>query len=256
MLAWREEIAGVGFAFTDRHGGVSAASYASLNLGARVGDAPDAVAENRRRVAAALGVPVDALTLMRQVHGAAVAVIPPARVGADDPVEPVEPVQPHEPVEADGMVTATAGRALVVLAADCIPVLLADPVARVVGVAHAGRKGLAAGVVPATVAAMTVAGARPDGLLARVGPGVCGGCYEVPADMRAEVAAAVPAAAATSRGGRPALDIPAGVLAQLADAGVRRVHRLAVCPRESPDLFSHRRDGRTGRQAGIAWLLP
>ncbi len=226
----------VRFAFTDRSGGVSAAPYDALNLGGHVGDAPVAVAANRSRVAAAVGVPVDHVLYLNQVHGAEVAV-------ADAPWR-------GPPPAADAMVTTRADLALAVLVADCVPVLLADPGAGVLGVAHAGRPGLAAGVVPAVVAAMRAAGARE--VAAVVGPSVCGRCYEVPATMREEVSDLVPESWSVTTWGTPALDLPRGVLAQLRAAGVDAVD-VASCTREDPELFSYRRDGVTGRQAGLVW---
>lgn len=238
MLRRTGTVAGASYAFTDRYGGVSAAPYDELDLGDHVGDDPAAVAENRRRLAAALDIGADRLVLMQQVHGRDVAVVDGPRDADDPPV-------------ADALVTRTPGLALVVLVADCVPVLLAARRGDVVGVVHAGRKGVAAGVVTATVEAMAALGARPDRMVAVVGPAVCGPCYEVPAGLADEVAAAVPATRATSRAGTPALDLRAGVGAQLVAAGVRTVEVDPWCTVESPDLYSHRRDGVTGRFAGV-----
>ncbi len=154
--------------------------------------------------------------------------------------------------EADGIVTDRPGTTLLVRAADCVPVLLADPMAGVIGAAHCGRPGLAAGVVPATVARMRDLGAGSTRCVtAWVGPHVCGACYEVPAEMQAEVGEVVPAAVATTSWGTPSLDLGAGVLAQLAAAGVT-AHDASRCTRESADLYSYRRDGlRAGRLAGL-----
>lgn len=232
---------GVHAAFTDRHGGVSAAPYAELNLGGGVGDERDAVLENRRRVAAAIGPPADAVTWMAQVHGADVTVV---RRGAG-----------AVPAEGDGVVTGHPGLALAVLVADCTPVLLADAGSGVVAAAHAGRPGLARGIVPATLTRMRELGAVPERMTALVGPAVCAACYEVPAALREEVvAASVPEAWAWSRQGTPALDVPGGVVAQLRAAGVADVRRVPVCTRESAAHYSYRRDGVTGRFAGYVWL--
>ena len=230
---------GVGAAFTSRSGGVSAAPFDSLNLGGAVGDDPEAVRENRARVETALGLPPGRTVWMRQVHGADVRVVD--EVPADTP-------------EVDALVTTVPGLALAVLVADCAPVLLADPVARVVGAAHSGRPGTAAGVVPALVRSMVERGADPSRIRAAIGPAVCGECYEVPEAMRDEVAAVVPAARATTRAGTPALDIRAGIAAQLAGEGVTDVRTDPRCTLETPGLFSYRRDGRTGRFAGYVWL--
>jgi YfiH family protein len=151
-------------------------------------------------------------------------------------------------------VTALPGVGLAVLAADCVPVLLADPRAGVVGAAHAGRVGAAAGVVPATLAAMVERGARVEAVEVLLGPAVCGGCYEVPADMRAEVDAALPGSAARTRGGTPGLDLRAGLYRQLTALGVARIGVDPRCTAEDRELYSHRRDGRTGRLAAITWL--
>jgi hypothetical protein len=144
-----------------------------------------------------------------------------------------------------------------VLVADCVPVLLADPSAGVVATAHAGRRGVAAGVVPAAVTAMLDCGARPEAILAWLGPAIDGCCYSVPADMRDEVAAAAPGT--VEYGGRtswgdPGLDLRDGVAAQLAALGVPRVIRAGGCTNDDADFFSYRRDGTTGRFAGLIWL--
>ena len=139
-----------------------------------------------------------------------------------------------------------------VRAADCVPVLLVDAEAGVVGAAHCGRPGLLAGVVPQAVRAMHDLGATT--VTAWVGPHVCGACYEVPAAMQEEVAAAVPSALATTSWGTPSLDLGAGVHAQLGELGVV-VNDVSRCTRESEDLFSYRRDGSAaGRLAGMVRL--
>ncbi|MFD0357024.1 peptidoglycan editing factor PgeF [Streptomyces sp. NPDC127110] len=233
---------GAHFAFTDRWGGVSAVPYEELNLGGAVGDDPAAVRANRKIAAEGLGIDPDLVVWMNQVHGRDVAVVDgPWVAGAGIP-------------SVDAVVTARRGLALAVLTADCTPVLLADPVAGVAGAAHAGRPGLVAGVVPAAVEAMTALGADPARIVARTGPAVCGRCYEVPAEMREAVAEVVPAAWAETSWGTPAVDVVAGVHAQLAEAGVAHTHRSPVCTLESRDHFSYRRDRVTGRLAGYVWL--
>ena len=154
------------------------------------------------------------------------------------------------------MFTDVPARALVVLVADCAPVLLADPEARIVGAAHAGREGMAAGVVTELVTAMSDAGADPARMRAVIGPHICGGCYEVPAQMRARVAEQVPEAACVTRAGTPGIDVGTGIEAQLARAGVRAFTADPRCSAETPELYSYRRDGRTGRFAGLVWLAP
>jgi len=237
-----ELCAGVGALFTSRYGGQSRDPYGELNLSLLVGEDPEVVRANRAEVLGAVVAiapgPVR-LAAMRQVHGAEVAYAVKQGGGA-------------EPV-ADAIFADSPDVALVVLAADCVPVLLADPVARLVGAAHAGRPGLAAGVVPALVAAMTKAGADPARMQAVVGPSVCGACYEVPAQMRDEVAAVVPASWCVTRKGTPGLDLRAGLHAQLAVVGVS-VTDDGRCTAESTELYSYRRDGKTGRFAGVIWL--
>ncbi|GAA2724859.1 peptidoglycan editing factor PgeF [Streptomyces luteosporeus] len=232
---------GAHFAFTSRWGGVSAAPYAELNLGGAVGDDPAAVRTNRARAAEALGLDAAQVVWMNQVHGADVAVVD-------------GPWRSREIPAVDAVVTTRRGLALAVLTADCTPVLLADPVAGVTGAAHAGRPGLVAGVVPNTVARMIELGAEPGRIVAHIGPSVCGRCYEVPEAMRAEVAAVVPEARATTRQGTPAVDVAAGVEAQLGRTGVEVAGRSGVCTLESADHFSYRRERTTGRLASYVWL--
>ncbi|MEI7029773.1 peptidoglycan editing factor PgeF [Streptomyces pratensis] len=230
------------FAFTDRWGGVSAAPYDELNLGGAVGDDPAAVRENRGRAARHFGLDPARVVWMNQVHGRDAAVVE-GPWGAEEEV-----------LAVDAVVTARRRLPLAVLTADCTPVLLADPDAGVVAAAHAGRPGLVAGVVPAAVEAMVALGARPSRITAHTGPAVCGRCYEVPHEMRAEVAESVPGTWAETSWGTPAVDVTGGVHAQLAALGVRDRHRSPVCTRESGDHFSYRRDRTTGRLAGYVWL--
>jgi YfiH family protein len=238
----------VALAFTDRHGGVSAAPFDSLNLAWAGGDEPEAMAENHRLLLAdfAPGAGLESLAQLSQVHGNAVA-----EVGSEGPGHDVEG-RLH--AVGDGLVTNQPGVSLMVRAADCVPVLLADEDGAVVGAAHCGRPGLVAGIVPATVAAMRDLGAAA--LTAWIGPSVCGRCYEVPQQLQDDVAAVEPASRASTSWGTPSLDVAAGVRAQLACDGVEVVD-LARCTRESPDLFSYRRDGvRSGRQSGIIRIVP
>ncbi|MER6182243.1 peptidoglycan editing factor PgeF [Streptomyces sp. NPDC001652] len=241
MIGQRDTVSGAHFAFTDRWGGVSAVPYEELNLGGAVGDDADAVRTNRELAAKSLGIDPGRVVWMNQVHGVEVAVV--SEAWGDRPVP-----------EVDAVVTAERGLALAVLTADCTPVLLADPVAGVVGAAHAGRPGMIAGVVPAAVRAMTGLGAEPARIVARTGPAVCGRCYEVPDAMRADVSAVEPAAYAETSWGTPAVDVTAGVHAQLERLGVRDREQSPVCTLESGDHFSYRRDRATGRLAGYVWL--
>lgn len=247
MYAARLTHGPVDLAFTDRYGGVSGVPFDSLNL-AWPGAWPDgdddaAVAENHQRLLDdfAPGEGLHRLAELSQVHGDEVVV-----VGPDSPV-----LDRRGRLHAvgDGLVTSEPGITLVVRAADCVPVLLADAEGAVVGAAHCGRPGLVAGIVPATVAAMRELGAGP--MTAWIGPHVCGACYEVPQEMQDDVCAVEPAARATTSWGTPSVDVGAGVRAQLERDGVTVVD-ASRCTRESPDLFSYRRDDRvSGRQAGI-----
>ncbi|MGW2022965.1 peptidoglycan editing factor PgeF [Streptomyces decoyicus] len=241
MIGQQHHESGAHFAFTDRWGGVSAAPYEQLNLGGAVGDDPQAVRANRARAAAELGLDPAAVVWMNQVHGRDVAVVDGPWYDDDIPA-------------VDAVVTDRRGLALAVLTADCTPVLLADPVAGVAGAAHAGRPGLVAGVVPAVVEAMVKRGAVPARIVAYTGPAICGRCYEVPEAMRSDVAAVVPEARATTSWGTPAVDVTAGVRAQLAVAGVPVREDPHICTLESADHFSYRRDRTTGRLASYVWL--
>lgn len=243
---------GVGVAVTDRYGGVPE-SAGSLDLG-RGRDAHvrgSAAAENVRLVREALGLRT--LVTVDQVHGADVLVIDEARLASWRSPDDGPELAPQSPLSsADALVTTMPRVGLCVRVADCMPILLADPSAGVVGAAHAGRVGLAAGVIEATLDAMRGLGATQ--VTAWIGPSVCGRCYEVPAAMRAEVAGRLPETWAVSATGTPSLDLSAGAAAILSRAGCR-VHALGGCTVESADLHSHRRDGQAaGRFAGICWL--
>ncbi|MCL7378816.1 peptidoglycan editing factor PgeF [Streptomyces sp. 35G-GA-8] len=241
MIRQHETRSGAHFAFTDRWGGVSAAPYDQLNLGGAVGDDPGAVGANRELAAKSLALDPARVVWMNQVHGREVAVVDGPWTRADIPA-------------VDAIVTQRHGLALAVLTADCVPLLLADPVAGIVAAAHAGRPGLVAGIVPAAVEAMITLGAEPSRITARTGPAVCGRCYEVPERMRDEVAAVVPEAHSETSWSTPAVDVVAGVHAQLDALGVRDRQRSVVCTLESDDHYSYRRDRTTGRLAGYVWL--
>jgi purine-nucleoside/S-methyl-5'-thioadenosine phosphorylase / adenosine deaminase len=228
---------GVHVAITDRRGGVSRTPFASRNLGGAVGDIRQAVLTNRDRTAAELGFDPTRVVLMNQVHGADTAYV-------------TEPWS-HESAPLDGLCTNQPGLVLGVLVADCAPVLIADPVAKLVGAAHAGRRGTAAGVVPALVRTMVDRGGDPARMVALVGPTVCRLCYEVSAELHAEYPEA---GRAVSRRGTPSLDIRATIVTQFTDHGVVDVRHDDRCTIESSELYSHRREQPTGRFAGYIWL--
>ena len=179
--------------------------------------------------------------LMHQVHGAEAGLVADGGTGA--------------PQTCDALYTSQPGVALLARAADCVPVLLADPASGWIAAAHSGRPGLAAGVVPAVIAALRERGADPS--VAWIGPHVCGACYEVPAEMQHEVAAVVPESRSTTSWGTPALDLGAGVRVQLEAAGIADVRVVDACTREDASWPSHRRDGAAAtRFAGVIWSRP
>jgi YfiH family protein len=229
--------------FTTRLGGVSAPPYGTLNLGGAVGDDPARVAENWRRLEAHTGL---RFARVRQVHGARV-------VRAAAPCEPAE--------EADVVLSAADGVAACVSVADCVPVLLADPVTGAVAAVHAGWRGTIARAAAEGVLALgREVGAPPSRLLAAIGPSIGPCCYEVSEDLAARFAAELPGSVAAPRGpgARPHLDLWTANRAVLGAAGVPEgsIHLLGACTSCGGDLFfSHRRDaGRTGRQ--MAFIAP
>ncbi|RSN52951.1 peptidoglycan editing factor PgeF [Amycolatopsis sp. WAC 04182] len=225
---------------TTRAGGASRPPYDTFNLGDHVGDDAGDVYANRKRLAAELGLAEDRLAWMEQVHGRTATVVDGSETSAAE--------------ATDALVTAEPGLALVVLVADCVPLLLADAEAGVVAAVHAGRVGARVGVVPAAIEAMRSVGAEPARTEALLGPAICGDCYEVPADMAADVEKHVPGSACKTRKGTPGLDLRAGLWRQLADLGVGKIGVDPRCTNEDKTLFSFRRDGTTGRIAGITWL--
>ena len=252
MFFWRERIepngtaCGVEWAITDRWGGSSQGRHAEFNLGAHVEDLPEAVQTNRHRLAHELGLRLGDLRFMDQQHGCRVALTPGTLGGPGDTRDPGQ-----EPA-ADGIISGVADEALVVLVADCVPVLLLDREAGLVAAVHAGRPGMVSGVVLATVHRLRELGATT--LEAVVGPSVCPRCYEGPAQMRAQAADVEPVSASVTREGTPAVDVAAGVVEQLSREGVELTW-LTGCTREHDDLYSYRRDGTTGRVAGVGRLL-
>lgn len=236
---------GVGLAFTNRWGGVSAPPYADFNLGAIGQDQPRALAVNFARLTEAIGC--GGLAMTSQVHGSEVALVT-ATTPLYDPVW-LEPGR--RPPVADAMVTTLAGVGLVIRVADCVPVLLADPKRGVIAAAHAGRVGLLGGVLERTVAVMRDQGAVD--LVAWIGPHIKPECYEVPPDMAAAAWRQVPATRGRTAAGTTAIDLGAGAEAILTGLGAA-VQRYDPCTACTPDFFSHRRDhGVTGRSAGVIW---
>ncbi len=225
-------------------GGSSRWPYAWANLGSHVGDDPAAVVAARSVLAGALGVPASAMTFMHPDHGRGVAVVS----------EPTGVTPGAEVREVDALVTDRPGIGLVALAADCVPILLVEPVAGVVAAVHCGWRGLALDVVGAAVLAVADCGGRPGRLVALLGPAICGRCYPVPPARAAEVGRVRPEAVATAADGQPALDLRAGLVARLDELGATST-LVGGCTAEDPGLYSHRRDGLTGRQGGAVALV-
>ncbi len=221
---------------TDRLGGVSRSPYDTLNLADHVGDAPAAVAVNRRLAAGVLGV--GDVAVVKAEHGARVRVV--------DGPGTAEP--------ADVLITRAPGLGMLALSADCVAGVLVDADLPALAVFHSGWRGVAADAVGAAVGALVGLGARPDRLTALLGPSICGACYEVSQAVQDEVAAAAPVARCSTRRGTPGVDIAAGVRWQLERSGVARISADARCTAEDDGLFSHRRDGATGRQGILAAL--
>jgi len=234
---------GVVAGFTNRFGGVSPAPWESLNLGPNVNDNPWNVAVNRKLVGQFFGAPV---VFSSQVHGAHIIEIMDDDVAAWHSETP-----PVSAGEADSLLTTTS-LGLGVLVADCVPILLAAP--GIVATAHAGRRGVELDVIGGIVQKMRDLGATE--IKAAIGPAICGKCYEVPAEMRAEVAEREPKAWSETRQGTPGLDLPAAAADQLARQQVKVVYQSPSCTFEDPNYYSHRRAnaGATGRQAGLIRL--
>lgn len=226
-------------AFTDRHGGYSSGDFSSFNLARHVGDDEAMVAANRSALSAVLGLGGERLSFVSQVHGTAIAEV--TRADLRGPA-----------AEADAQITTESGLGLAIMVADCTPVMLADPEAGIIAAVHAGRPGMSLGIVGDTVERMRELGAGE--IHAVIGPSICPRCYEVPEEMRAEVAAIEPVTASVSVTGTPAIDVAAGVAEQLRRAGVAIDHFSRTCTRESDELFSYRRQSRTGRFVGVVWM--
>jgi len=249
---------GITAVVSTRHGGGSTGPYGTLNLGGQVGDDPQAVTENRRRLAAALGT--DRLTIADQRHTATVAVVDAELAGrGHDGAADAAAAFPA----TDALITNVPGTALAILAADCAPLVLFDPVRRAAGVVHSGRVGTLRGAVPSTIDAMTGAfGSSPGDLVVGIGPAIGAASYEIGAPEIAEVLTAFGPAAgndllAPSRPGHALFDLTAAIRRQLTAVGVpsHQVHDLAIDTKtNTADFFSDRSARPCGRFAAIALL--
>ena len=250
-MSW---LPGIVQGFSTRHGGVSAAPYETLNLGASAGDTAQAVAANRERLWSDLGFQAAQVALAEQVHG--------------DMVVPVTQGNAVPVAGADALITEAPDVLLMLLYADCVPVYLADPVGRSIGLAHAGWRGAAANIAGKTVVAMRDSfGTRPGDCLAAIGPSIGGGSYEVGrdvADQFRNFAAGLNSGASTAvfpkdeLAGKYTLNLRQIIFMQLLAAGLRAEY-IAVCDedtyRNRRDFFSYRRDGATtGRMAAFLAL--
>lgn len=216
------------FIFTSRLGGVSKAPFDSANMGLHVGDNPADVATNRETLTRQIGMPI---AFMEQVHGDTVVLV------EDNLKTPT----------CDALITTHHNLALAVMVADCIPLLLKSDVA--VAAVHVGRKGLMNGIVRKTIEAMRDLGAEV--IYSYIGPNICGNCYEVSKEIFKEVVAKYPSADSSQRTGKFTLDLVAGLKSDLKDTSLLD---HSSCVFEDPKTFSYRRDGITGRQAGVIWM--
>src|SRR5439155_11336280 len=238
-------------AFFTRQGGVSRGLFASLNCGFGSRDDPASVEENRAIAAARLALPVERLVTCHQVHGTTTITVERPWRRADNP-------------RADGMVTAVPGIALGVLAADCAPVLFADPDARIIGAAHGGWRGALAGVMEATVAAMAAQGARPERIRAGIGPCIGQASYEVGAEFAATFAASDPGSGGfferAPREGHFHFDLGGYIAHRLARLGLARIERAPHdTAAEEALFFSYRRAclrGEPDYGRGLAAIRP
>lgn len=225
---------------TTRAGGVSASPYTSFNLGDHVGDDPAAVAANRTRLAESIGLAEGDIVWMEQIHSNTVTVVDGPRDAAV--------------AATDALVTTRRGLALAVLVADCVPVLLSDHHNGVIAAAHAGRMGARNGIVAKTVETMVQLGAEPERIHVLMGAAASGRHYEVPQVMADDVEARLPGSRTTTGQGTTGVDVRAGLIRQLFGLGVTAVDSDPRCTIEDSDFFSYRREGTTGRQAGLVWL--
>ncbi len=229
----------VTWAFADRTSGASSEPFALGNLADHVGDDPAAVLANRATLAGSLGLSLDHLVAMAPVHGREVGVVDS---------QTVSPV-----LGVDALVTASPDLGLLVVAADCVPLLLGDPSAGVVAAVHAGWRGVEADVVGATLEVMQDLGAVLTNVSAVVGPAICGQCYEVEHDRYEAVTARAPHAASVTRTGGLGLDLRSAVSERLEQVGID-VETWGECTYESPRFYSFRRDPQTGRHGGLIAL--
>ena len=210
--------------------GHSTAPFGGLNLATHVNDISEDVLKNRAQLESYIGLPIQFLD---QVHGNQVA--------------PIEKIS--EPPIADAAFTRVKGIALAVMVADCVPILFTSN--QVVGVAHVGRRGLVNGVIAQVAAALRHI--SPTNLAAYIGPHICPSCYEISPDLANEISQNFPEVIAQSRWGTPSIDMRSSIIRQLQFEEIE-TNDLSHCTYEDENLFSYRRDQKTGRNAGIVWF--
>lgn len=233
--------------FTTRHGGLSKAPFDTNNLAFHVGDDAGDVVKNHRLLADALGYDYTKLIHMRQIHSDNVVIVDP---------------KVHDfahPPECDALITDLPGIPLMVMTADCTPVLFFDPVQNVIAVAHAGRAGAIKGIVPKTIEKMcTHYGSQKDNIVVVLGPSIGGCCYEVGETIGREMLASPNAFAVIQKDGKYFLEVNAIIHNQLKESGIPKAHidDLNICNAcENETYFSYRADNQTtGRIAGVIML--
>ncbi len=222
--------------FTNRFGGISTGPFESMNLALHVGDYEGSVKANRAKLAGEIGLPTEKIFYMNQVHGNQIAIID-------------EKSDSNIPVVADGLYTELRNVALVTLVADCSPLLISSD--KAIAAVHVGRRGLVAGAVEAIIETFGEHGISNEELKAEIGPAICRSCYQVDIDSYRSVVSSEPEAGSDENS--RCVDISAGISAKLRRFGV--IHRTSnICVSHTPRYFSFRRDGVTGRQAGVIWM--
>ena len=222
--------------FTSRNGGVSVAPFESFNLAVHVGDDPSAVQRNREILATQLGIASSDLYFMNQIHGNDVAEVTELTPSSNVPT-------------VDALFTTVPGKYLVTLIADCIPLLLRSD--RAVAAVHVGRQGLVCGAFEKSLEVFDKHGIKTSEIKAELGPSICGRCYEVDAEMYEDVINQIPATAHNTAA--RSLNIEAGLISKLDAVGISW-KSSGLCTVHDPGYFSYRRDGVTGRQAGVIAL--
>ncbi|MEZ2120942.1 MULTISPECIES: peptidoglycan editing factor PgeF [unclassified Corynebacterium] len=226
--------------FTTRSGGLSEPPFDSFNLADYVGDNPSAVGANRERLARVMGLSSDQIVWMEQLHTPTVTVV-------EGPCS--------EPVPAtDALVTTVRGLALAVLTADCVPLLISDHEAGVIAAVHAGRIGARNGIVERTVSCMVDLGADPVRMHVWMGAAASGVNYELPEPVLTDLEARLPGVRTRTLLGTWGADLRIGISRRLEELGVTHIDADLRCTIADPEFFSYRRDGKTGRQAGLIWM--